>query len=57
MSKVKRYVLKDHKMKNEYWKSLVDHLERNRVKIKSSVDELSIIIDTGKDRCSELEDQ
>ena len=57
MSKVKRYVLKDHKMKNEYWKSLIGHLERNRVKIKSSVDELSIIIDTGEDRSSELENQ
>lgn len=44
-------------MKNEYWKSLIGHLERNRVKIKSSVDELSIIIDTGEDRSSELEDQ
>lgn len=43
-------------MKNA-WKSLTDHLERNRVKIKSSVDELSIIIDTGEDRSSELEDQ
>lgn len=35
-------------------KSLIDHLEKNIVNIKSSVDELDIVIDTAKDRSSEL---
>ena len=37
--------------------SLIDHLEKNRVNIKNSVDELNIVIDTAKDRSSELEHQ